>query len=38
MKDYKPKLIIEHDYMDSSYLCCIVNELYPMKKQMAISM
>ncbi|EEL47993.1 restriction endonuclease subunit S [Bacillus cereus] len=32
------KLIIEHDYLDSSYLCYALNESYSMKKQMAISM
>ncbi|ETT74541.1 restriction endonuclease subunit S [Bacillus mycoides] len=32
------KLIIEYDYLDSSYLCYILNESYSMKKQMAISM
>ena len=32
------KLIIEHDGLDSSYLCYALNESYSMKKQMAISM
>lgn len=32
------KLIIEHDQLDSSYLCYALNESYSMKKQMAISM
>ena len=32
------KLIIEHDYLDSSYLCYALNESHSMKKQMAISM
>lgn len=32
------KLIIEHDHLDSSYLCYALNESYSMKKQMAISM
>ncbi|PEX06577.1 restriction endonuclease subunit S [Priestia megaterium] len=32
------KLIIEHDHLDSSYLCYVLNESYSMKKQMAISM
>lgn len=32
------KLIIEHDYLDSSYLCYALNESYLMKKEMAISM
>ncbi|AJH62571.1 Type I restriction-modification system specificity subunit [Bacillus cereus 95/8201] len=32
------KLIIEHDDLDSSYLCYILNESYSMRKQMAISM
>ncbi|KAA0566617.1 restriction endonuclease subunit S [Bacillus sp. CH30_1T] len=32
------KLIIEHDGLDSSYLCYVLNESYSMKKQMAISM
>lgn len=32
------KLIIEHDHMDSSYLCYILNESYSIKKQMVISM
>ncbi|WP_273836282.1 restriction endonuclease subunit S [Guptibacillus sedimenti] len=32
------KLIIEHDELDSSYLCYALNESYSMKKQMAISM
>lgn len=32
------KLIIEHNHLDSSYLCYMLNESYSMKKQMAISM
>ncbi|MED1611081.1 MULTISPECIES: restriction endonuclease subunit S [Bacillus cereus group] len=32
------KLIIECDYLDSSYLCYILNESYSIRKQMAISM
>lgn len=32
------KLIIEHDQLDSSYLCYALNESHSMKKQMAISM
>jgi restriction endonuclease S subunit len=32
------KLIIEHDGLDSSYLCYALNESSSMKKQMAISM
>jgi len=32
------KLIIEHDQLDSSYLCYALNESSSMKKQMAISM
>ncbi|MED1788571.1 restriction endonuclease subunit S [Brevibacillus laterosporus] len=32
------KLVIEHDQLDSSYLCYALNESYSMKKQMAISM
>lgn len=32
------KLIIEHDYLDSRYLCYVLNEAYSIKKQMAISM
>lgn len=32
------KLIIEHNHLDSSYLCYVLNESYSMKKQMAISM
>ncbi|CAG9622800.1 restriction endonuclease subunit S [Sutcliffiella rhizosphaerae] len=32
------KLIIEHEELDSSYLCYALNESYLMKKQMAISM
>ncbi len=32
------KLIIEHNHLDSSYLCYALNESYSMKKQMAISM
>lgn len=32
------KLIIEHDQLDSSYLCYALNESNSMKKQMAISM
>ncbi|MDM5335739.1 restriction endonuclease subunit S [Fictibacillus enclensis] len=32
------KLIIEHDELDSSYLCYALNESYSIKKQMAISM
>lgn len=32
------KLIIEHDDLDSSYLCYALNESNSMKKQMAISM
>jgi restriction endonuclease S subunit len=32
------KLIIEHDGLDSSYLCYVLNESSSMKKQMAISM
>ncbi|CAN7221088.1 restriction endonuclease subunit S [Rossellomorea sp. LjRoot5] len=32
------KLIIEHDELESSYLCYVLNESYAMKKQMAISM
>jgi restriction endonuclease S subunit len=32
------KLIIEHDYLDSSYLCYALNESHSRKKQMAISM
>ncbi|MCY9514054.1 restriction endonuclease subunit S [Paenibacillus apiarius] len=32
------KLIIEHDQLDSSYLCYALNESYSMKKQMAMSM
>jgi restriction endonuclease S subunit len=32
------KLIIEHDGVDSSYICYALNESLPMKKQMAISM
>lgn len=32
------KLIIEHDNLDSSYLCYALNESSSMKKQMAISM
>jgi restriction endonuclease S subunit len=32
------KLIIEHDQLDSSYLCYVLNESYSIKKQMAISM
>jgi restriction endonuclease S subunit len=32
------KLIIEHDELDSSYLCYALNESSLMKKQMAISM
>ncbi|MGE1217201.1 restriction endonuclease subunit S [Bacillus toyonensis] len=32
------KLIIKHDYIDSSYLCYALNESYSMKKQMAVSM
>ncbi|HDR3894790.1 MULTISPECIES: restriction endonuclease subunit S [Bacillus] len=32
------KLIIEHNHLDSSYLCYILNESHSMKKQMAISM
>jgi restriction endonuclease S subunit len=32
------KLIIEHDGLDSAYLCFALNESYSMKKQMAISM
>ncbi|MGD6964448.1 restriction endonuclease subunit S [Fictibacillus phosphorivorans] len=32
------KLIIEHDGLDSSYLCYALNESTSMKKQMAISM
>ncbi|GGB61838.1 restriction endonuclease subunit S [Fictibacillus barbaricus] len=32
------KLIIEHDDLDSSYLCYALNESTSMKKQMAISM
>ncbi|MFJ6245298.1 restriction endonuclease subunit S [Bacillus bombysepticus] len=32
------KLIIEHDHLDSSYLCYALNESHLMKKQMAISM
>lgn len=32
------KLIIEHDYLDSRYLCYALNESNSMKKQMAISM
>jgi restriction endonuclease S subunit len=32
------KLMIEHDGLDSSYLCYALNESYSMKKQMAISM
>ncbi|MGD7052993.1 restriction endonuclease subunit S [Sutcliffiella horikoshii] len=32
------KLIIEHDGLDSSYLCYALNESHSMKKQMAISM
>lgn len=32
------KLIIEHDQLDSCYLCYALNESYSLKKQMAISM
>ncbi|MGE6832811.1 restriction endonuclease subunit S [Priestia megaterium] len=32
------KLIIEHNHLDSSYLCYVLNESHSMKKQMAISM
>lgn len=32
------KLIIEHDQLDSNYLCYALNESHSMKKQMAISM
>ncbi|WP_061810465.1 restriction endonuclease subunit S [Rossellomorea vietnamensis] len=32
------KLMIEHDGLDSSYLCYALNESHSMKKQMAISM
>lgn len=32
------KIIIEHDYLDSRYLCYALNESYSIKKQMAISM
>ena len=32
------KLIINHNYLDSKYLCFVLNESYSMKKQMAISM
>lgn len=32
------KLIIEHDHLDSSYLCYALNESYSIKKQMAVSM
>ena len=32
------KIIIEHDGLDSSYLCYALNESYSMRKQMAISM
>ncbi len=32
------KLIIEHDHLDSRYLCYALNESFSMKKQMAISM
>ncbi|WP_137791937.1 restriction endonuclease subunit S [Bacillus sp. E(2018)] len=32
------KLIIEHDGLDSRYLCYVLNESSSMKKQMAISM
>ena len=32
------KLIINHNYLDSKYLCFVLNESYSMKKQIAISM